>query len=92
MPEPYPLGLSFNCYCKCVGCHFIWLPQQSVILIFVNFLQDVVNAICDDEDIKAISFVGSNIVSYLNRNNLYFLELKFQYILDSFLQVVSVAT
>ncbi|KAG7011563.1 hypothetical protein SDJN02_26469 [Cucurbita argyrosperma subsp. argyrosperma] len=26
---------------------------------------DVVNAICDDEDIKAISFVGSNIVSYL---------------------------
>jgi hypothetical protein len=24
-----------------------------------------VNAICDDDDIKAISFVGSNVVSYL---------------------------
>lgn len=25
--------------------------------------QDIVNAICDDDDIKAISFVGSNTVS-----------------------------
>jgi len=26
-------------------------------------MQDVVNNICDDEDIKAVSFVGSNTVS-----------------------------
>lgn len=25
-------------------------------------VQDIVNAICDDEDIRAISFVGSNTV------------------------------
>lgn len=57
----------------------IWLqPQQNAILIVVIFLQDVVNAICDDEDIKAISFVGSNIVSYLNWNNLNFI-LRFYY-------------
>jgi len=28
-------------------------------------VQDIVNAICDDDDIKAISFVGSNVVSHL---------------------------
>lgn len=28
-------------------------------------MQDTVNAICDDDDIRAISFVGSNNVSYL---------------------------
>ena len=27
-------------------------------------MQDIVNAICDDEDIKAVSFVGSNTVSF----------------------------
>lgn len=27
-------------------------------------MQDIVNAICDDDDIRAISFVGSNTVSY----------------------------
>lgn len=27
--------------------------------------QDTVNAICDDDDIRAVSFVGSNTVSYL---------------------------
>lgn len=30
---------------------------------FFDFLQDIVNAICDDDDIKTISFVGSNTVS-----------------------------
>ena len=40
------------------------------ILIFLTVLflldvdQDIINAICDDDDIKAISFVGSNTVSY----------------------------
>lgn len=29
------------------------------------FFQDTVNAICDDEDIRAVSFVGSNTVSNL---------------------------
>lgn len=28
-----------------------------------SVLQDVVNAICDDDDIRAVSFVGSNQVS-----------------------------
>lgn len=28
-----------------------------------TILQDIVNAICDDEDIRAVSFVGSNTVS-----------------------------
>lgn len=28
-----------------------------------SVLQDTVNAICDDDDIRAISFVGSNPVS-----------------------------
>lgn len=40
------------------------------VLIFLTVLflldvdQDIINAICDDDDIKAISFVGSNTVSY----------------------------
>lgn len=33
------------------------------MVFFFNF-QDIVNAICDDDDIRAISFVGSNTVSY----------------------------
>lgn len=28
-----------------------------------KFLQDIVNYICDDDDIKAISFIGSDMVS-----------------------------
>ena len=28
-------------------------------------VQDIVNAICDDENIKAVSFVGSDAVSFL---------------------------
>lgn len=60
------MPIRLNSYLKFDGCHLIRLQhQQNVILIFVIFMQDVVNAICDDEDIKAISFVGSNIVSYL---------------------------
>lgn len=37
----------------------------SVIILFlcIYFGQDVVNAICDDDNIRAISFVGSNTVS-----------------------------
>lgn len=33
--------------------------------LYYSFLQDTVNAICDDEDIRAVSFVGSNTVSNL---------------------------
>lgn len=32
-------------------------------LSFSIFAQDIVNAICDDEDIKAVSFVGPDTVS-----------------------------
>lgn len=37
----------------------------NVIFLFLCIYlgQDVVNAICDDDDIRAISFVGSNTVS-----------------------------
>ena len=31
----------------------------------ITLRQDIVNAICDDDDIKAVSFVGSNTVSVL---------------------------
>nr|XP_034914246.1 methylmalonate-semialdehyde dehydrogenase [acylating], mitochondrial-like isoform X1 [Populus alba] len=34
------------------------------VLNIVHGTNDIVNAICDDEDIRAISFVGSNTVSY----------------------------
>lgn len=34
--------------------------------IFIYTCQDTVNAICDDEDIRAVSFVGSNTVSIYN--------------------------
>ena len=34
------------------------------VLFLVDVDQDIINAICDDDDIKAISFVGSNTVSY----------------------------
>lgn len=33
--------------------------------MYITLWQDIVNAICDDEDIKAVSFVGSNTVSFL---------------------------
>lgn len=33
--------------------------------MYVTLLQDIVNAICDDDDIRAVSFVGSNTVSLL---------------------------
>lgn len=45
---------------------FILLTFISVRLFGSNCtspMQDVVNNICDDEDIKAVSFVGSNTVS-----------------------------
>ncbi|TKY71522.1 Methylmalonate-semialdehyde dehydrogenase of acylating [Spatholobus suberectus] len=40
------------------------LPE--VVLNIVHGTHDIVNAICDDDDIKAISFVGSNIARMLN--------------------------
>jgi hypothetical protein len=40
-------------------------PKELVFLVSFIFWQDIVNAICDDEDIRAVSFVGSNTVSYL---------------------------
>lgn len=36
---------------------------MSVSIMAFHFLQDTVNAICDDADIRAVSFVGSNTVS-----------------------------
>ncbi|XP_045819325.1 methylmalonate-semialdehyde dehydrogenase [acylating], mitochondrial-like isoform X1 [Trifolium pratense] len=39
------------------------LPEG--VLNVVHGTHDIVNAICDDDDIKAISFVGSNVVSNL---------------------------
>ena len=38
--------------------------NSTVFLMCFHLWQDVVNAICDDDDIRAISFVGSNTVSY----------------------------
>lgn len=35
------------------------------VLMCVTLWQDIVNEICDDDDIKAVSFVGSNTVSTL---------------------------
>jgi hypothetical protein len=45
---------------------FFFLTFRLLSFHFLNFDlgQDIVNAICDDEDIKAISFVGPNVVSY----------------------------
>ena len=40
-------------------------PKELVFLVSFILWQDTVNAICDDEDIRAVSFVGSNTVSYL---------------------------
>ena len=40
-------------------------PKELVFLVSFIIWQDTVNAICDDEDIRAVSFVGSNTVSYL---------------------------
>lgn len=33
--------------------------------MYSTLWQDIVNAICDDDDIRAVSFVGSNTVSFL---------------------------
>lgn len=40
-----------------------WFMLDCLVLIAFLLMQDVVNNICDDEDIKAVSFVGSNTVS-----------------------------
>lgn len=44
---------------------FVVVFMINVIFLFLCIYlgQDVVNAICDDDDIRAISFVGSNTVS-----------------------------
>lgn len=44
--------------CSSLAATLAKLLSDSTLLF-----QDVVNNICDDEDIKAVSFVGSNIVS-----------------------------
>ncbi|OMP00979.1 hypothetical protein COLO4_12234 [Corchorus olitorius] len=51
----------------CFTSHGLTLSPLNVVnlsvWIFIDGQEDVVNYICDDEDIKAISFVGSNTVS-----------------------------
>lgn len=45
-------------------CHKSRKHHSVVLTEFCcSFFQDTVNAICDDEDIRAVSFVGSNTVS-----------------------------
>lgn len=46
---------NIMCYSTC----------SNSLHLFYSFLQDTVNAICDNEDIRAVSFVGSNTVSNL---------------------------
>lgn len=43
-----------------------WHPDEF------RFVQDIVNAICDDDDIKAVSFVGSNTVSTIKHIFIFF--------------------
>jgi hypothetical protein len=54
--------IYFNAICCILNFFFFCLSSFP----FLNFDlgQDIVNAICDDDDIKAISFVGPNAVSY----------------------------
>lgn len=51
------------CYLWYHECFFLFSSFGSSLLN-VDLGQEIVNAICDDDDIKAISFVGPNAVSY----------------------------
>ena len=36
----------------------------NLLTLYFGLRQNIVNAICDDEDIRAVSFVGSNTVNF----------------------------
>lgn len=77
-------------YCLHVMCFCKFFNPVQFINVFRDFhfwfykililkaldCQDIVNAICDDDDIRAISFVGANTVSFSSvLNYLYKLQL-----------------
>lgn len=43
---------------------FFFYHLLAFHFLHIDLGQEIVNAICDDDDIKAISFVGPNVVSY----------------------------
>jgi len=65
----FDITLKTSCS-KAKSCH-IMMSHDIVVLSYwlifsiIQLVQDIVNAICDDDNIKAISFVGSNVVSDL---------------------------
>jgi hypothetical protein len=50
--------------CGITNVFFFFFISFGFSLLNVDLGQEIVNAICDDDDIKAISFVGPNAVSY----------------------------